>query len=203
MSRQIPKLRLHRPSKQGVVTLSGRDVYPGHWPTGKKTTPNEVQIAYERAIAEWLSSGYSPPGNTKPATLIQSSVIPSIAVKELAAMFWVFAEKKFMGPDGKPTAETNSHRVTLRVLRRLYGSLPVAEFGPLKLQAVREAFIAQGMARVNVNHHVSRVKRIFRWGIEHEIVPSSVLLGLNAVVGLWRGRMPERPDGQACLGRNG
>ena len=187
MSRRIPKLRLHKPSRQGVVTLSGKDIYLGSWPAGRKAVPDDVQAAYERAIAEWLAEGFGTIRESVPVPAAQSRGIVPITVAELAAQFWVFAEKKYRGPDGKPTAETSSHRVTLRVLRRLYGSILVADFGPLKLRAVREAFIAAGMARVNVNHHVGRVKRIFKWGVEREIVPPQVLLGLSAVGGLRRG----------------
>jgi hypothetical protein len=65
MNRRIPSLRRHKPSSRAVVTLNGTDHYLlngtdhylGPWPVGRKTPPLEAQAAYERLIAEWLSSG--------------------------------------------------------------------------------------------------------------------------------------------------
>jgi len=28
---RIPTFRLHKPTGQGVVTLNGKDIYPGNW----------------------------------------------------------------------------------------------------------------------------------------------------------------------------
>jgi integrase len=82
---------------------------------------------------------------------------------------------------------------TLRTLREMYGSELASRFGPLALKAVRQKFIEAGMARVTCNAHVARIKRLFRWGTEQELIPPSVWHGLRAVPGLPKGRT-EAPD---------
>src|SRR4051812_46089604 len=58
MSRQTPPtLRHHKPSQQGVVTLSGHDHYLGRWPAGTKKPPAGVRDAYDALVAEWLAGG--------------------------------------------------------------------------------------------------------------------------------------------------
>jgi len=76
----------------------------------------------------------------------------------------------------------------MRHLRRLYGATPANEFGPLKLKALREVFVANGWTRGYVNTQVGRVVRCFKWALSYELVEPRVLEGLKAVSGLRRRR---------------
>jgi integrase len=62
------------------------------------------------------------------------------------------------------------------------------EFGPLKLKAVRDLMVKAGRVRTNVNRHIVRLRGVFKWGVENEVIPASVHHGLMAVSGLRRGR---------------
>jgi hypothetical protein len=59
--RSTPKLRRHKPSRQAVVTLNGRDHYLGPWPDGHKSPAADVRDAYDALVAEWLANGRRPP----------------------------------------------------------------------------------------------------------------------------------------------
>jgi integrase len=74
----------------------------------------------------------------------------------------------------------------------LYGHTPAKDFGPLSLKTVRERMIDAGLSRGVVNQRVGRVRRMFRWCVENELVPPSVLEGLRAVRGLEKGRSRAR-----------
>jgi integrase len=80
----------------------------------------------------------------------------------------------------------------MRPLRKAYASLPVADFGPLKLKAVRQAMIDEGHSRKYVNDNVNRIKRLIKWAVDNEVAPPSVFDGLQAVAGLKRGRSQAR-----------
>ena len=55
--------------------------------------------------------------------------------------------------------------------------------------------IKQGLARGVVNHRISRIKRMFKWAVAEELVPSAVFHGLQAVSGLRYGRSgPAKPS---------
>src|SRR5262249_635585 len=56
------------------------------------------------------------------------------------------------------------------------------------LKAVRNEMIATGLARGVINQRIGRIRRVFRWAVENELVPPSVFHGLQAVRGLQRGR---------------
>ncbi|MGE5608343.1 MAG: hypothetical protein ACM359_03750 [Bacillota bacterium] len=62
--------------------------------------------------------------------------------------------------DGTPTREPGNYRALLGPLRRLYGPTSAAEFGPLKLKAVRPAMIDQGWCRNYINQ---QVMDLLRW----------------------------------------
>ncbi|WP_020468098.1 tyrosine-type recombinase/integrase [Zavarzinella formosa] len=182
MSRSLPKLRRHKHSQRGVVTLSGKDVYLGHWPPGKKTPPEEVWANYQRELAEWLAGGKI---RSEPVRSVSPQII---TVSMLMARFWKHAEIHYRQTSGQPGNELHCFRSALRPVRELYASLPVAEFSPLKLKAVRVELVRRDLSRENINNLIRRVRHVFKWGVENELVPPSVLHGLQAVAALKRGR---------------
>jgi integrase len=194
--RKLPSLRRHKPTSQAVVTLSGKDHYLGVWPANRKTAPPTIQLAYERLLAEWLASNHQPL-DTSSANGSMLNPIPilsglpaeeTLTVAGLLVAYWEYADKYYRKPDGSPSPELTCLRAALRPFRRLYEDLPAAEFSPLKLKAVRERMIDAGLTRATVNRNVGRVKRVFAWAVENELVPPGVSHGLQAVKGLKAGR---------------
>src|SRR5947209_15873084 len=106
MSVRIPSYRLHKPSGQAVVTLSGRDHY-----LGKYGSP-ESRAAYERLVAEWLASRRRPPA--------PEAATCDLTVNELLLAYWDHARSYYV-KDGRPTSEPGTIRQALRPVRELYG----------------------------------------------------------------------------------
>lgn len=173
-STRIPSYRLHKSSGQAVVTLGGRDHY-----LGKHSTPKS-QREYNRLIAKWLVSGRALPADEAHLTVI-----------EVVARYWQFATG-YYSKNGQPNTEAANIKVALRYLRRLYGHDSADAFGPRALKAVREAMVQDGHSRGHVNKQVARIRRLFRWAVESELVPPSVYHGLQAVTSLKRGRCDAR-----------
>jgi len=71
--------------------------------------------------------------------------------------------------------------------------LPARQMSPLKLKTVRQKFVADGLARCNVNRYVGIVIRVFRYAVEEELVPPDLAHGLECVKPLQAGRC-EAPD---------
>jgi integrase len=112
-------------------------------------------------------------------------------------------------------------------LKEMYGHTSAKRFGPLALKAIRQKLITQpistrikvtdpatgqrvwqekvlrvGLARGVINQRINRIRRLFRWGVENELVPSSVLEALRAVQGLQRGRSAARETAKVRPVRN-
>ncbi|MHC4090541.1 MAG: tyrosine-type recombinase/integrase [Planctomycetota bacterium] len=170
----VPRLRHHKATGQAAVVLKGRWVYLGRYGTAK------AQERYDRVVVEWLNNGrrISPCGRT-------------FTVAELILAYWKHAETYYR-KHGEPTQELYGIKAAIRPLKRLYASLPVHGFSPLKLKAVRQAMVDTGHCRKYINDNVNRVKRMFRWAVENELAPPEVYHGLQAVVGLKRGRSEAR-----------
>lgn len=177
LKHNLPSYRLHKRSGQAVVTLNGKDHYLGLHGT------TESRQAYERLIAEWLSNNHRSPG--PPSTATSATDAPTI--NELFVAYWKFAQGYYV-KNGKPTRETNNLREALQPLVQLYGSTLADDFGPLALKSVRQKMIETGWCRKVVNSQINRIRRMFKWGVENEMVRATVLHALQAVAPLKRGR---------------
>ena len=100
--------------------------------------------------------------------------------------------KSYYVKNGEPTQELASMAEALLPLRQLYGHTRAAEFGPKALQTVRQHLIENDICRGVINNRLSRIKRVFKWAVAEELVPSSVHHGLQAVAGLRYGRTKAR-----------
>jgi len=169
--RRTPKLRLHKPTGQALVEIDGQRIYLGRF--GQPETTER----YHRLIAEWLACGRRLPVPADDITIV-----------ELIDRFYVHAKQYYRKPDGTPTSELGNLRLALQPLKDLYGNTRAAEFGPRGFKTVRERMVQAGGARRYINRHMSRVKRLFRWGVAEELVPPGVYEALKAVPGLKRGR---------------
>lgn len=179
---QLPAYRRHAASGKAIVTLNGRDFYLGVYGSP------ESKAEYERLIQEWLvghrcvaprASGYAALGD------------PKITVNHLIAAFWDFAQTYYV-KNGHKTTELQAIKYACKPLAELYGRTPACEFSPRALKAVRQRMIDQDFVRTLINRRVTRIRHIFKWGIENEMVPPSILEGLRAVAPLKRGRCEVR-----------
>jgi integrase len=209
MSHRVPSYRCkkvgHR--KYACVSLpdgvSGRrDILLGRY--GSK----ESRIEYARVIAEWQAADRRLP---------HAEAEPGLTINELILAYLPHVEQHYRHADGTPTNELVDMKITLRPLKQLYGHTPAAAFGPLALKALRNHLIRQpiirtvktvdpengkvtwqekvvriGLARSVVNQRINRIRRLFKWAVSEELVPSSVLEALRAVAGLQRGRSQAR-----------
>ena len=177
MSVRIPSYRLHKASGQAIVTLGGHDRYLGLF--GSPASHSE----YERLLAEWLSNGRRASTSAQAGTL---------TVSELLSGYLDFAER-YYSRNGKPTGEYAAMRDAVKPVRELYGRTLVRDFGPMALKAVRERMVQNGLSRKYINTRTNRVRRVFKWGVENELAPASILDGLKAVAPLKKGRT-EAPE---------
>lgn len=180
VSPRIPKYRLHKPTGLSVVRLSGRDVY-----LGRHGSP-ESKTAYRKAVAEWLASAKQEPVGPR-----SDAPRAPLTVNEVVLAHLDFAMTYYVR-DGQPTREVINIKYAVTPLVELYGSLRVDEFGPVALKAVRQVMIDRDWCRSLVNGRINTIRRVFKWGVENELVPASVLHGLQAVTGLKLGRCSVR-----------
>lgn len=176
MPKKLPTYSLHKATGQARVWLGGKDHYLGEYGS------EESRVRYGQLISQHASGVAVDPVSQ------QGSNDCGPSVHELVAAFRTHANVYYRKA-GKVTAEYHCIISAVRPLLDLYGSTPAKLFGPAALKAVRQRMIDGGtMCRTFINKSVGRIRRCFRYGVENELVPPAVLIGLEAVAPLLAGR---------------
>jgi integrase len=188
---RVPTYRLHKQSGQAIVTLTDglggrRDVLLGRYGT------KESRTEYTRVLNLWEAVGKNLPACTA----------GDLTIAELIVRFLPWVEDYYRRTDGSPTTEVGEFKLSLRPLNHLYGNTIAREFKAMSLKAVRQILIDDylhpkygqqpALARGVINKRVSRIRRLFRWAVENDLLPGEVLQHLLAVEGLRRGRSAAR-----------
>lgn len=174
MAKRIPGYLLHKPSGQARVRIKGKDHYLG--PHGSP----ESRERYDELIAQYLKQKRRPRSSTSLDT-------PQMSIAQLCVAYMKFA-KGYYQKNGRQTSEISALRVVLKRLIASYGRERISEFGPSMLKDFRGQLIEAGHVRKSINIGIGRIKRMFRWGVENELVPSDVYAAVHAVAGLRYGR---------------
>ena len=155
------------------VRINGKRIYLGKFGSA------EAAQNYARCVAEWAIS------NTDPTTAGQP--IGSITIDTLAIAFLDHVQKN-------DTSHYCSCRTAVKILLQLYSGTTIEAFSPKCLAAVQHQFTqhigerGKPFSRQYCNELVKRTRRMFRWGVAQELVPSAVADALKYVPPLRQGR---------------
>lgn len=180
---RIPSYSLHKPTGQARVRINGKDHYLGLYGSV------ESRQLYGELIAK-LASGVAT--DVAAVKSIMKIAPGEFTVNELCLAFMRHAVTYYV-KNGRQTEEIPCIKSAVRQLVDLYSHETVNAFGPLALKAVRAKMVGKGWSRKYVNKSVSRLRHIFRWGVENELVEPATLQKLEAVSPLLAGRT-EAPD---------
>jgi integrase len=179
MPRKAPSLCQRKDGRFYLTDpASKKPIYFGH-------DRAEAERRYGRWLMEFYARNPSTPGPPG---------IRDITVSQLADAYLEHADTYYR-KHGKPTSEVNTVEQVVKFLVSLHGRTVANDFRPLALKSVRQAMIDAGLSRKHINRQVSRIRRIWRWGVEQEFVKPDTLAALEAVAPLAKGRSAaaERP----------
>jgi integrase len=177
-----PKYRHYKPKDLAVVRIDGRDHYLGRYGSA------ESWEKYHRLLAE----RYGRPGVAVGGEQEARPQAETLTVNELILGYYRHCERYYV-KSGQATNQVRMIRLALQVLRQLYGSTLVRDFGPLRLESCQAEFVRQGLSRGECNRRTNLIKQAFRWAAAKEMAPKGVYHELLAVAGLKKGRC-EAPD---------
>ena len=152
-------------------------------PLGARFATTDYAVAVEIAKQIWETAIFET--TDQPPRRIRT-------VAGLAKAYLVYARRYYKRPDGEVSSEPLDIQYSIKPLITLFDSVPIEEFGPLKLIAVQNRMIELDLSRRLINQRVGRIKRMFRWGVCRQVVSPVVYQGLAAVEGLKRGRSAAR-----------
>jgi integrase len=200
----VPSYRPHKRSGRAIVTVRNhlgarQDILlPGDFGSP------ESREEYDRICAQVrTNTGTLPPPATDCAGL---------TIAELVLRFMDdHASGYYVEPGTRtPTRELEWLTLAFRPLKRMYGSMPVAEFKPKHLEALQRAMATGswqtneehellrqrkkpiGLARRTLNARIERIRRLFRWGCSKELVAAESLTKLETLATLKENRSSAR-----------
>lgn len=174
-----PRYEFHKSTGQAYTRIGGKCIYLG------KHGSAESHAKFSCLLSQWELTG-------------EPTEKSLVTVSQLLLAYLKHAHQYYR-KDGRLTSEYACLLCAGRALNKHFGKTSPQEFGPRSLLALREKMIDQGLARKTVNDHVNRVRRMFRWATECEMVRGDVYHALLAVRPLKPGRTrakdfePRRP----------
>lgn len=186
---RLPKYRLHKRSGRGVIQFGPLWGKNPKYLAGLYNSPESL-ADYEchcRMVIDYklkqMTARTEPPKKTK----------AEIRVAEFLERFRSWLTDHYYESDRR---EYNHYRRVMKMFRLRYGGRTVRSIGPLKLKRIRRGMIQSGWSRGHVNAQFNRLRSIFRWGVENELVKVKQLRALKAIRGLREGHTtaPERPE---------
>jgi integrase len=185
-----PSYRRHS-GGQACVTVRDhlgrrREILLGPWGSA------ESRAEYARALGELAANQGRLPAGDRGA-----EAYGDLTMNELLVAYWGHAEAHYRRPDGRPSGELANMKDALRPVKELFGGTLARHFDAAALEALQAELVRRRtLARTTINGRVNRVRRVIRWGVRKKLVPGEVLLSIDAVPGLQRGRTPARePEG--------
>ncbi|MEI8372990.1 MAG: site-specific integrase [Planctomycetota bacterium] len=172
---RIPKYR-KRPDRNVAFAeypRGNRVYFPG-----RHDSP-ESKAAYNRWLIGVLGEPEAVVQPQPPAGRVQ--------VIDLVKAFLDWAKLYYLS-DGKPGSEYHCLKSAATPLLKVADTQLVNHFGPKDLKAARADMVLRQWKRDTVNDQVGRIRRIFKWGVEHELVPEHIWRTLQAVSPLGKGR---------------
>jgi integrase len=174
----VPKYRKHSTRNIGFCELQKkRHYFPG------KFNSLESLAGY----AEFIKS--IARDDDAELRITQGNDVP---INILCAHFLEWAKNRYQ-KNGRSTGTYEHFRDSIvPPLLDMFGNTLTSQFGPISLKKLRQKFVESGLCRNETNARTTRVKRIFNWGVENEMVTESVAGSLRYVTGLIPGETAAR-----------
>jgi integrase len=159
------------------VTISGRDYYLG--PFGSPSSKEK----YAALIRAWQNQQECPELDER--CKLEANTTPTVNDLILAYLNHV---QGYYKPNHGRNSEAGCVDDALKVVQECgYGREPANAFRPKDLKRIREAMVKKDWSRGYINHQIARVRRMFSFAVEEDLVAGSVYHGLLAVKGLRKG----------------
>jgi integrase len=171
MSRAVPKYRKH-PNGQAFVQHQTIPT-PAHRKYLGVYGSAESKAQYAEFLAQLRA------GSGRLISQVSTSADDPVEVVAAAFVLW--------STEHKPPKEADHYRRAVKVALRLFGTTPAGEFGPAALKQCRAEFCRLGHCRAVANRYTGRLRFMFRWAAENELIPGEVSARLGVVAPLRKG----------------
>ena len=111
-----------------------------------------------------------------------TTVVKSNTVEQICAAYLEHTLTYYRRPDGEQTSEVHLAKLSLRVLRDMFGDQPATALTHADMLRVREAMSRGGtLSRTTVNAYMARIRRMWAWALDAALIPAVVKAELSQV----------------------
>lgn len=146
---------------------------------GLKDSPESLQAFYA-AASLIVSTG----------SWVDSEQVKIDTVQALADRYHLHCLQYYKGKSREP----RYIKYALDAMTSLFGAVPVADFGPVHLKAIRKNLIAKDQVRRTVNKRATQIVACFAWAVEEGLVDPAVWQRLKSVRAIPKGREGARDN---------
>ncbi|WDQ16376.1 tyrosine-type recombinase/integrase [Rhodopirellula sp. P2] len=161
---------------------------------GKYDSP-ESRAKYHELLGQYLKNGKQAPEKPAKDNAVRLADEP-VQVRHLTADF----RAKVLPLHEDNAANFNKFSNLLDLLDALHGKELASEFGPRKLEAIRDTLVTVGIglkpkpnSRSYANAQVRKLIAIFRHGVSRELIEASRIVALEALPPLRPGQAKDNP----------
>lgn len=203
---RIPKLCRHKKHKIGYITVKGKVLYfEGTWPDGERKAPAKILLQYEALLGK-LFSGQAPSVGASQEITVVELVVAFLkyakaeysrkefnnfkaAAAPLVRLFGTFAAESVgsrrvreLQADllAAPIVTTRRVRVWTEVNGKRVYEKEIGPDGKL-VYVTREVTSSKPRKRTGANIVLKRLRVIWSWAIEEELIPASCLVSWKVV----------------------
>jgi integrase len=184
-SLHLPSYRLHAPSGRGVIQYKPLFGPNPKYLTGAYGSPESLDD-YARKLARVAKHKIA---GKAPQLKRTKERLGTMTMRRFLGLYFIWAEKHH--GQGR---ELSHLKRCARPLRQKFGEQEVRSIGPVRLKKVRREMVRLGWSRKHINAQLIRLRSIFTWGVENELLHPNQLRALQTVRGLRKGKTtaPER-----------
>lgn len=206
-----PAYRRNKSTNQAVVSYLGQKLYLGPYGSQKSLQRyqqllKEWEVARHRqAIERPVAAGRESPqsvdiGGITEATLQEKRLAGApVALSELILVYRRHTHEYYR-KNGETTREAGAIDDALRILRRHHSTSFISDFGPVALDALRDAMVTElDWSRRYINKQVNRIRGMFKGGAAKEIVDPHFSTALKELPGLKKGRCRARESNRVLV----
>lgn len=182
---EAPQMRHHKASGQAYVSVFDRQIYLGPWGSP------EARRQYRMLISRWEAVNRP----AVPAVPIRP-IGGRLRVTDLVAAFVDWASTRYRRKDSKPTSELSGIKYALTPLIAAHGAQYADDILGRDLRDLTISWKAAQHCRTTINTYLRRVKRMFKWAAQYELIEPSTAARIALVPGLTYGEAHDNDDVQ-------
>jgi len=183
LTKKNPEYKRRPETDSAYFWLKGKKIYlPGKYNSPESIAAYNAEMA-KLSLARSTGTESEPIPSGKERKIVRDT--PTVSI--LVAKFLQWGDGYYQ-KNGMPTGTNDDYDYASRKLVELYGHYNVTQLTQEEMENVLCAMIDADLSRQHINDRLSRIKRIFKWGVMKKLILQSTADEILCVESLHKGK---------------